>query len=198
MSQIARTFLFALIGAISLTGSLVLADGKAATKGATEGKSGIPDAPSTAALEFVGQFSDQHLTGMLQRIGARQPTMVALSQLHGQMLAAVYDAEIAKAVLVHGPEWQKNMARAWTGLMTDDELTSLIADGATSPHTGKHQEMTPQAGQRMQTLSGELFRGVLADVIQNTVTTLGGNTDGEADGEKTEARDDGTAKEKSE
>ena len=136
-------------------------------------KTSIPDAPSDAAMAFVGQFSDAHLTGMLKRIGARQPTMVALSQLHGQMLAAIYDSEIEKAVKKHGPLWQTNMARAWTGLMTDAELTSLKADGAASAHTGKYQEMTPKAGARMQEMSAELFRGILAEVIKNTMTALG-------------------------
>lgn len=141
----------------------------------------IPDQPSPAATEFVAQFSDAHLTTMLKRIGARQQAMVALSQLHGQILAAVYDAEVANAVKIHGSEWQRNLARAWTGLMPDEELTSLRTDGATSPHSDKYQKLSSEAGQRMQTLSQDLFREILSETIQNTMKMLGDTPDGDAE-----------------
>ena len=133
----------------------------------------IPDQPSAAAMDFVGQFSDAHLSAMLSRIGARQQPMVALSQLHGQMLAAVFDAEIAKSVKQYGPEWQRNLARAWTEMLTDDELTSLRADGADSPHSEKYKRLSATAGQRMQTVSQDLFRKILGETIQNTMQALG-------------------------
>ena len=132
----------------------------------------VPAEPSAAAVAFVAQFSDAHLGSMLSRIGSRQQPMIALSQLHGQMLAAVYDAEIKKSVEKHGPEWQRNMARAWTDLLTDEELTSLKADGPASPHSEKYKSLRQLAGQRMQTLSQDLFRQVLAETIKNTMAVL--------------------------
>ena len=145
----------------------------------------IPDRPSPAASAFVAQFSDAHLGTMLKRIGSRQQPMVALSQLHGQMLAAIYDAEVAKSVAKYGPEWQDNMARAWTGLLTDEELTSLFEDGATSPHTEKYKTLSTTAGQRMQTLSRDRFRAILSETIQNTMKVLAepAGDDGETSGD---------------
>lgn len=151
---------------------------------ATAEEPAIPDQPSPAAMAFVRQFSDAHLTAMLTRIGARQEPMVALSQLHGQMLAAVFDAEVARSVEKHGPEWQRNMARAWTGLMTDEELTSLGTDGAASPYSEKYEGLSGTAGKRMQSLSQDLFRGILAETIQNTLKSLTetpGDDEGKAD-----------------
>ena len=142
------------------------------TSGFADEKTETPAEPSEAAMAFVGQFSDAHLTGMLTRIGARQPPLVAMSQLHGQLLAAVYDAEVAKAVKKHGPTWQRNMARAWTALMSEEELNSLRTDGAKSPHTEKYKGLRAEAGQRMQVLSQKFFADVLQEVMQNTIDEL--------------------------
>ena len=136
--------------------------------------------PSQAAMAFVGQFSDDHLSGMLSNIGSRQPRLIALSQLHGQLVAAVFDAEIDKAVAEHGAALQRNMALAWTPLLTDAELESLTRDGAASPYTDKYLALRGEAGAAMQGLSQELFRSILAEVIQNTVEEL---TDPEDDAE---------------
>ena len=144
-----------------------------------------PEEPSEAAMQFVEGFSDDHLSGMLSRIGARQAPMIALSQLDGQMVAAVFDLEIDKAVERHGAEWKRNMARAWTPLLTDEELTSLATDGVASPYTDKYVGLRQEAGQRMQVLSQDLFRQILSEVIQNTVEELSETpaAGGEATGE---------------
>lgn len=129
--------------------------------------------PSDAAMSFVGQFSDDHLSGMLSRIGATQPAMVAASQLNGALVAAVFDAEIDKAVAQYGPDWQRAMAQSWAGLMTDDQFTSLVHQGAESPHVETYLGLRNQAGANMQGHAGDLFRQILTEVVQNTVTELG-------------------------
>lgn len=139
------------------------------------GKAGdapLPD-PSAAAVTFVSGFSDDHLSGMLSRIGARQPTLMAIGQLNGGLLASVFDAEIDKAVLVYGDAWRDNMARAWTPLLTDAELTSLTTAGAQSPFTDKYLALRGEAGQTMQVLSSDLFRQILSEVVANTARQLG-------------------------
>ncbi|MEM7190964.1 MAG: hypothetical protein AAF439_15240 [Pseudomonadota bacterium] len=128
--------------------------------------------PSEAAMAFAGTFSNDQLSGMLSRIGARQPTLISLSQLHGSLLATVFDLHIDKAVAEHGAAWQRNMALAWTPLLTDEEMVSLVAEGATSPYSEKYLGLRAEAGQAMQGLSQDLFRDVLAKVIQNTVDEL--------------------------
>ena len=131
------------------------------------------DAPTEAAMNFVAGFSDTHLTGMLQRIGARQEIMISLSTVSGELLVAVFEAEIAQAVKVHGPKWQENLARSWVPLLTEEELTSLTVEGAQSPYTEKYLELRAQAGQSMQALSGDLFKEVLSEVIAKTVKQIG-------------------------
>ena len=132
----------------------------------------LPEEPSEAAMTFAAGFAQDQLSGMLSRIGARQPQMMALGQMDGSTLAAVFDAEIARAVEKHGAAWQRNMAIAWTPLMTEDELNSLTAEGADSPHVDKYLGLRDQAGQNMQTLSGDLFREILEEVMQNTINEL--------------------------
>ena len=132
-----------------------------------------PADPSPAAMTFAGQFSDDQLSGMLSRIGARQQPMMALSQLDGAVVAAVFDAEIDRAVAAYGPQWQRNMALAWTGLMTDDEFISLTVEGADSAAAEKYAGLRNEAGQGMQKLSSDLFQQILAEVIQNTIKELG-------------------------
>lgn len=128
--------------------------------------------PSAAALRFAGGFSDQHLEGMLQRIGARQPVMVAASRLHGELLAAVFDAEIAKAVKKYGATWKRNMAIAWSGLLGDDVLASLADGPAKSPYLPKYLENRGAAGKAMGKLSGALLRKILGEVIKGTLAAL--------------------------
>ena len=135
--------------------------------------SDTPSDPSEAAMNFVLGFSDTHLTGMLQRIGAQQPVLVAASQINAELLVAVFEAEIAQAVKVYGPEWQRNLALSWTPLMTDDELESLTSTGASSPHTEKYLELRGEAGKTMQSLSQDLFKQILSEVVDKTLKQLG-------------------------
>lgn len=128
--------------------------------------------PSMEAMTFVAGFSDDHLSGMLSRIGGRTSVMIALSQLDGGIVAAVFDAEIDRAVVKYGPAWQRNLALAWTPLLTPKELTSLTIAGAQSPHTEKYLSLRGAAGQTMQQLSQELFHEALTEVVKNTATEL--------------------------
>ena len=132
----------------------------------------LPEEPSEAAQTFAAGFSKDQLSGMLSRIGARQPQMVAMGQMDGSTLAAVFDAEIAHAVEKYGAQWQHNMARAWTPLLSEDELNSLTAEAAESPHVEKYLGLREQAGQNMQVLSGDLFKEILQEVVQNTINSL--------------------------
>ena len=132
-----------------------------------------PAEPSEAAMNFVLGFSDTHLTGMLQRIGAQQPILVAASQVNAELLVAVFEAEIAQAVKVYGPDWQRNLALSWTPLLTDDELHSLATQGASSPHTDKYLELRGEAGKTMQSLSEDLFKQILSEVVDKTMKQLG-------------------------
>lgn len=136
-------------------------------------------APSDAAMAFAGGFSDLHLAGMLQRIGARQPAMIAASQIDAQVLVSVFEAEIAEAVRRHGSAWQRNMALAWTPLLSDEEMLSLATAGAQSPHVEKYLALRPKAGAAMQALSGDLFEAILAEVVGNTLATLAGSGGGQ-------------------
>ncbi len=147
-----------------------------------------PKEPSQAAMDFVLGFSDTHLTGMLQRIGAQQPVLVAASQVNAELLVAVFEAEIAQALKVYGPQWQRNLAISWTPLLTDDELHSLASQGASSPHTEKYLELRGEAGKTMQSLSQDLFKQVLSEVVDKTVKQMGefGKPEPESDSEAKE------------
>ncbi len=131
-----------------------------------------PKEPTTAAMTFVGGFSNDHLSGMLSRFGARDARLAAMSQINGSMVALTLDAAIADAVRAHGPAWQRNLALSWTPLMNDEELTSLTTAGAQSPHVDKYLELRETAGQSMQTLSQDLFREILGEVLDATLSAL--------------------------
>jgi len=130
--------------------------------------------PSEAALTFVAGFSDDHLSGMLSRFGGRDPRLASMAQVDGQAVAVTLDTAIAEAVRDNSDAWKRNMALAWTPLMSDAELTSLSTAGAQSPHVDKYLELRDEAGQSMQALSQDLFRGILEGVLEATVATLSG------------------------
>ena len=130
------------------------------------------DAPSETAMAFSGQFSDDQLSGMLSRIGGSSQAMIELSQLDGNVVAEIFDLQIDAAVAKYGQQWQTNMARAWQPLLTDDEMTSLMNEGADSPYSGKYTELRTKAGQAMQASSQDLFREILGEVIAETRLSL--------------------------
>ena len=128
--------------------------------------------PSDAALTFVAGFSDQHLAGMLSRLGARSPALAAFAQVNGTLTEATFDGHVSAAVKEHGPAWRRNLALAWTPLLSEEELTSLTNAGAQSPFADKYLDLRDEAGQSMQSLSEDLFREILTDVLADTVRDL--------------------------
>lgn len=128
--------------------------------------------PSSAALTFVAAFADDHLSGMLSRFGGRDPRLAAMAQIDGRVVAATLDAAIAEAVREHSAMWQRNLALSWTPLMSDEEFSSLTIAGAQSPHVDKYLELRETAGQSMQTLSQDLFREILGEVLDATLSAL--------------------------
>lgn len=128
--------------------------------------------PSPAALSFATGFADDHLAGMLSRIGSRSPILASFAQIDSRVTAQAFDANIAKAVQAHGKQWRHNMALAWTPLLSEEELTSLNNAGAQSPYADKYLELRDDAGVTMQGLSNELFQQILREVIDNTVADL--------------------------
>ena len=134
---------------------------------------GAEDAlPSQAALAFAGQFSDDQLSGMLSRIGGRSQAMVELSKLGGEYVAQVFDLQIDAAVAKYGNQWKLNMAAAWEPLLTVEEMASILAEGADSPHSEKYTGLRSEAGKAMQASSQELFGEILTEVIFETRRTL--------------------------
>ncbi len=131
------------------------------------------DAAGEAAMEFVSEFSDDHLSGMLSRIGGQSEAMRTLSRIDARMLAAAFDAEIDAAVDRHGAAWAGNLALAWDPLLTDAEMRSLVAEGAASPHAGKYAAVRDEAAAAMATRSQDLFRAILVEVVGNTLRALG-------------------------
>ena len=130
------------------------------------------DTPSEAAMTFVGQFSDNHLSGMLSRLGGRSKVFIGLVQAHGQIVDRVLELAVADAVRAYGAEWQTNMAAAWDPLLSEEELTSLTTAGAQSPHTDKYLELRGQAGEAMQTSSQDLFEKIMAEVMGDVQAAL--------------------------
>ena len=128
--------------------------------------------PSDAALSFVGQFSDDHLSGMLSRLGGRSKVFIGLAQAHGEIVGKVLDLAVEDAVRRHGPKWQQNMATAWMPLLNDSEFDSLRTEGAQSPHTEKYLELRSVAGKSMQASSQEFFQTILSEVIAQTQDAL--------------------------
>lgn len=139
----------------------------------------LPAKPSNAAMAFAGQFSKDQLSGMLSRIGARTETMMMLGQLNGRLTEQVFNAEIDAAVARHGNAWQRNMARAWMPLLSEDEMLSLVTDAQASPYADKYTGLRNDAGRNMQELSKDLFKQILQEVVSNTFTTVKAAADAE-------------------
>ncbi|MEL7153925.1 MAG: hypothetical protein AAFN51_09095 [Pseudomonadota bacterium] len=135
-------------------------------------QAGEIEVPSEAAMTFVGQFSDDHLSGMLSRRGGQSTIFIGLVQAHGQIVDRVLELAISDAVRKYGPEWQANMAAAWDPLMTEAELESLTLAGAQSPYTDKYLELRSTAGQSMQASSQDLFKQIMVEVLGEVQKSL--------------------------
>ena len=64
------------------------------------------------------------------------------------------------------------MALAWQPLLNEEEMASLMTEGAASPYSEKYTGLRPQAGQAMQASSEDLFREILTEVIAETQRSL--------------------------
>lgn len=130
--------------------------------------------PGDAALDFAAAFADDHLSGMLSRIGGGSEALRQLSLIHAALVATTFDAEIDAAVERHREAWTRNLAAAWEPLLSPAEMRSIATDGATSPHAGKFAEHRDEAAAAMADSSGELFRAILDEVMGNTMDALTG------------------------
>lgn len=128
--------------------------------------------PGPAALAFARQFSDDHLSGMLSRIGGRSEALRALAEFDGQVVATVFDAQIDAAVRQYGDEWARNMALAWAPLLSEAEMASLVEQAAKSPFADKYVASREAAAAAMAERSADLFGQVLQEVVADTIATL--------------------------
>ena len=135
-----------------------------------------PADPGPEAVAFAQQFSDNHLSGMLSRIGMQNAALRALAEFDSRAVATVFDAQIDAAVRQYGGQWAHNMALAWEPLLSDAEMSSLVEKGAGSPHTDKYLARREAAAARMAELSSELFGQILQEVVIATVATLSPDT----------------------
>ncbi len=139
--------------------------------GRSRGRAGQPE-PSDAAMAFVDEFADDHLSGMLSRIGGQSEALRTLSQIDARLLAAAFDAEIDAAVERHGDAWARNLAMAWSPFLTDAQMASLAEEGAASPYADSYVENRGAAAARMAELSQDLFERILQEVVAATLTVL--------------------------
>lgn len=167
--------------AMALVAALLLAAAGPAEQPAegqpSAGASGVEGAAvdhpaSDAAMAFVSEFSDGHLSGMLSRVGGQSEAMRTLAEIDPTMVAAAFDAEIDVAVERHGDAWAQKLAAAWAPLLSDAEMRSLADEGAASPFAEKYLAARDQAAARMAELSQDLFRRTLGEVIGGTVDRL--------------------------
>lgn len=162
---------------VALALLLVAATAPAAAQAPAEPPAEAPAAaprnePSDTAMTFAGEFAGDHLSGMLSRIGAQSEALRALARFDGPTVATVFDAQIDAAVRRHRDTWARNLALAWSPLLSEGEMRSLAEQGAESPHAATYVENREAAAAAMARLSGELFAGILQEVVAATVETL--------------------------
>ena len=131
-----------------------------------------PAQPSAAALAFAEELAGPHLSGMLARIAAGTQVMRALGELDGPAVATVLTAQIDAAVRRHRDDWARELAVAWSPLLSDAEMRSLAAEGQDSPHADSYSANRDAAAARMAELSQGLFQSILGEVVARTVRQL--------------------------
>lgn len=129
--------------------------------------------PAPEAVAFVAGFADEIFAGMLVQFGMQAPELAEKAEIHGdEAVAKVFQAEITQAVGKYGAEWRRNLALAWTPLMTGEELESLATLGSQSPYLDKYMGLRGTAGGAMQELSAELLQTALEEVVRNTARRM--------------------------
>jgi len=137
-----------------------------------QAKAADPD-PAPEAVTFVAGFADDLFAGMLVQFGMQAPELAARAEVHGdEAVAKVFQAEIVRAVDKYGADWRRNLALAWTPLLTGEELESLATLGSQSPYLDKYMGLRSTAGETMRELSAELLQTALDEVVQNTAAQV--------------------------
>lgn len=142
----------------------------AGTSGA-RGQTGEPAAslppPSPAARLFAESLdTDRQLLHLLRTVSLRSVPYNAFRQRHGaEMADRVLEAQLARAVLRFGPEWQRNMASVLSSMFSNHVIASLLEDGAESPFYREYLAADAAIQEQMQAVSAGLVRDAMGQIV---------------------------------
>ena len=120
-------------------------------------------------LAFVRGMGITANFGQMLRFGAsRMQTyrniVCAVGSSAGQSLV---EQEISAAIAKYQPQWDNNLAAAWSQLLSEGEMKSLLELKQQSPFAAKYQASGPKARQAIIASSSDLLQAALSEGMNN-------------------------------
>ena len=91
-------------------------------------------------------------------------------ELHGSANASsIVEKEIKNLLPNYQPQWNKNLANAYSAHLSQDELRSLALDGNQSPYINNFKAAQAPAGEDMKSSSMSILTELAADALFNVI-----------------------------
>jgi hypothetical protein len=120
-----------------------------------------------SALKMVRELRlGQNLGGMSYKLSKVTTTYQGIAAKVGPQKAdEMLLVELAITVPRYQDQWDRNLAKAWTPLMTSSEFDSVAAEKQKSPYAAKFLSLQNQAGAAMKADSEKLLVTVMAEAL---------------------------------
>jgi hypothetical protein len=125
--------------------------------------------PGPGAKAFAKLMGRPQLADFILHIASATKVIKDVSKAKGVApVKAILVDEGKKALVKYGDSWETNLAYAYTGLLTDDEMKQLAASNPPKATVDKLRGVQNDAGRKMKERSEALLKTILVEVVKNT------------------------------
>ncbi len=94
---------------------------------------------------------------------------VIAEKLGADDASRIVSEEITALLSKYQPEWDENLARAYEKSFSEEELSSLVADGPASPYVEKVKAQLPTVGAEMRSTSEPIVTALVTEALKATM-----------------------------
>jgi hypothetical protein len=126
---------------------------------------------SNPALAMVERFNmGSNLEQMAIQVSKTTHTYAMVAQKHGATNApSIVAQEVKKLIPSYQPQWNKNLANAYSSHLSQQEIHSIALDGKKSPYADKLRDVQNAVGTDMQKASTQILSELATNALINAV-----------------------------
>lgn len=123
------------------------------------------------ALAMVERFNmGSNLEQMAIQVSKITHTYAMVAEKHGATNApSVVAQEVKKLISSYQPQWNQNLANAYSSHLSQQELRSIALEGKKSPYAGKLHDVQKIVGINMQKASTQILNELVTKALINAL-----------------------------